>query len=88
MTMREDVSELLLSLRGDVTRSALAERLGISRQAVMKLEQGSVSLERLDELAGVYGVEFHLVATLPGAEMVTRHIAVGSPAPGLRDLAS
>jgi transcriptional regulator with XRE-family HTH domain len=86
MSMREEVAELLVSLRGDVTRSEFADRLGISRQAVMKLEQGSVSLERLDELAGVYGVEFHLVATLPGTRPTAR--SVGSPAPGLRDLVS
>lgn len=60
--LRDRVGQLLRVLRGDVSRSAVARRLGTTRQSVMKVEEGSVSLDRLDVLAETYGVEFHLIA--------------------------
>lgn len=58
--LREQVGQLLRVLRGDVSRSEVARRLGTTRQSVMKVEGGSVSLDRLDTLAAVYGVEFRV----------------------------
>lgn len=65
MTLREQVGKLLVDLRGPVTRTAAADHLGIARQSLMKLETGGLSLDRLDELATSYGVEFMLVAMNP-----------------------
>lgn len=63
--LREQVGDLLVRLRGDVSRHEMARRLGIVRQGTMKLEQGIVSLARLEELEEHYGVRFALVALDP-----------------------
>lgn len=65
MIMREQAAALFRQLRGSESVAALARRIGVSRQGVMKIEEGSVSLARLDGLAAVYGVDFWLVAVDP-----------------------
>lgn len=62
MTLREQVGVLLKDLRGGESLAAFARRLGVARQTVMKMEAGGVSLRKLDDLAGVYGVRFELAA--------------------------
>lgn len=84
--MREQAGRLLTSLRGDVTRTAVAERLGISRQSLMKLEAGGLSIDRLDAVGEAYGVEFHLVACLPGDAPAAVYGELEVPAPALADL--
>lgn len=69
-TLRSQLADMLVKLRGDVSRAALARRLEVTRQAVMKIESGSVSLERLDELAAVYGIRFEVVAVFPDGTVV------------------
>lgn len=89
--MKAQVGRLLRELRGPVTKTAVAERLGVSRQTVMKLEEGALSLDRLDHLADVYGVDFHIVATERGAVPGRVHhrisfVPAPVPAPGLAGL--
>ena len=62
MSLREDVSRLLIRLRGDYTRQEVGDALGRSRQAISDLERGEVSLSRLEQLADFYGVDFTIVA--------------------------
>ncbi len=64
-TLRQQLQILLPMLRGPVTRAALARRLGITRQSLMRIEEGAISLSRLDDLAQHYGVRFRIVADDP-----------------------
>lgn len=93
--MKAQVGALLAQLRGPVTKTALAERLQVSRQTVLKLEAGALSLDRLDQLADVYGVDFWIVATVRDRgvgvrqshhETVLSFTEPPTPAPGLADL--
>jgi transcriptional regulator with XRE-family HTH domain len=83
--MRQQAGALLTRLRGSVTRTAVADRLGISRQSLMKLEEGGLSLDRLDAIAEAYGVEFVLIAVERDADKLVTHLGA-TPAPKLRDL--
>ena len=80
--LNERVGALLRALRGEVSVSEVARRLGIVRQGVLKLEEGRLSLVRLDQLAKVYGVRFEVLAV---------DATTGQPvelAPGLAEPAS
>lgn len=71
MSLRTQVGELLENLRGDLNRTAMARELKMSRQAVMGLERGVVSLERLENLEAAYGVRFVLIALDGNGDEVT-----------------
>ncbi len=52
---------------GDLTQAALAERLNVTRQTVIAIEQGkySPSLEMAFQIAGVFGVPLDAVFQYP-----------------------
>lgn len=54
---------------GDMTQAALAERLGVTRQTVIAIEQGrySPSLEMAFQIARVFGVPLDDVFQYPDA---------------------
>lgn len=61
------VGQLLKDLRGDTSRTAAAARLGISRPVLIALEEGRANptLDRLQRVAGAYGVELEVTAVGP-----------------------
>jgi transcriptional regulator with XRE-family HTH domain len=63
VSIRTEIGNVLRRLRGEYSVQHVAEAMGITRQAVAKLEAGKVSLARLEALADFYGVDFHLTAT-------------------------
>lgn len=65
--LRSSAGELLKELRGEESRTAAAAKLGMSRPALIALEEGQANptLDRLDRLADAYGVDLVLVAINP-----------------------
>ncbi|MDH2427728.1 helix-turn-helix transcriptional regulator [Sphaerisporangium sp. TRM90804] len=55
---------------GEMTQAALADRLGVTRQTVIAIEQGrySPSLEMAFQIARVFGVSLDEVFQYPDAE--------------------
>lgn len=74
MTLRHQAGRLLTELRGDTPRASVARALGITRPAMVAIEDGRLSLDRLDRVGEVYGVRFELVAIDVSTEQV-----VGGP---------
>ncbi len=64
--MNEDIGSRITEARqmADITKSALARRLGVTPQSVQDWESGSTKpkAERLAEMAGVLGVSLHWLA--------------------------
>jgi transcriptional regulator with XRE-family HTH domain len=65
--LRSSAGELLKELRGEKSRTTAAAELGMSRPALIALEEGQANptLDRLERLADSYGVTFVLVAVNP-----------------------
>ena len=61
---------VLRAERGDMTQADLAQRLGVTRQTVIAIEQGrySPSLELAFQIAHVFGVPLDEVFQYPGTE--------------------
>lgn len=55
---------------GEMTQAELADRIGVTRQTVIAIEQGrySPSLEVAFKIAGVFGVPLEVVFSYPGSE--------------------
>lgn len=64
-----DIRRLRLE-RGEMTQAELAERIGVTRQTVIAIEQGrySPSLEMAFQIAGALGVSLDAVFHYPGSE--------------------
>lgn len=60
----------LRSGAGEMTQAELAERIGVTRQTVIAIEQGrySPSLELAFQIARVFGVPLDAVFQYPGEE--------------------
>jgi len=58
----------LRTARNGMTQAELAERIGVTRQTVIAIEQGkySPSLELAFQIAGVFGVRLDDVFSYPG----------------------
>ena len=58
----------LRTARDGMTQAELAERIGVTRQTVIAIEQGkySPSLELAFQIAGVFGVRLDDVFSYPG----------------------
>ena len=58
----------LRASRGEMTQAELAERIGVTRQTVIAIEQGkySPSLELAFQIAAVFGVPLGNVFEYPG----------------------
>lgn len=56
--------ELLRELRAEESVTAVAARLGVTRQTLLDLENGrsNPTLDRIDRLGSAYGVRFEVVA--------------------------
>jgi putative transcriptional regulator len=68
------VTNSIRSLRfanGEMTQAELAERIGVTRQTVIAIEQGrySPSLEMAFQIAGVFGVPLDDVFQYPTPEV-------------------
>jgi putative transcriptional regulator len=68
------VTNSIRSLRfanGEMTQAGLAERIGVTRQTVIAIEQGrySPSLEMAFQIAGVFGVPLDDVFQYPTPEV-------------------
>jgi putative transcriptional regulator len=59
---------------GEMTQAELAERIGVTRQTVIAIEQGrySPSLEMAFQIARVFGVPLDSVFHYPGSEGESR----------------
>jgi len=67
------VTNAIRSLRfahGEMTRAELADRVGVTRQTIIAIEQGrySPSLEMAFQIARVFGVPLDDVFQYPGTE--------------------
>jgi putative transcriptional regulator len=53
----------------EMTQAELADRIGVTRQTVIAIEQGrySPSLEAAFKIAGVFGVPLEVVFSYPGS---------------------
>jgi putative transcriptional regulator len=74
MVKPTQVTNLIRSLRfahGEMTQAELAERLGVTRQTVIAIEQGrySPSLEMAFQIARVFGVPLDDVFQYPQEEV-------------------
>ena len=74
---RTQVTNSIRTLRftnGEMTQAELAERIGVTRQTVIAIEQGrySPSLEMAFQIAGVFGVPLDDVFQYPNTEKETR----------------
>ncbi|MFF4230841.1 helix-turn-helix transcriptional regulator [Streptomyces sp. NPDC001820] len=70
------VTNVIRALRfthGEMTQADLAERIGVSRQTVIAIEQGkySPSLEMAFQIAKVFGVPLDTVFQYPDSEGTT-----------------
>jgi transcriptional regulator with XRE-family HTH domain len=79
VSLREDLTALLVRLRGSYTTQQVADALGRTRTAVRDLERAEVSLPRLEWLQDFYGVDFRVVAI----DRATGQPWEGPAAPGL-----
>lgn len=68
--MKQQIGQIMTRLRGPLPKAAVARELNITRQGVMKLEDGQVSVDRLDALAAQLGVRFELTVLVPSEEGV------------------
>lgn len=68
MSARAGFAELLRSLRGTESVTAVAERMGVTRQTLLDLENGrsNPTLDRIDRLGPAYGVRFE-IAVIAGS---------------------
>lgn len=69
MTSRSAFAALLRELRGNESVTAVAARMGVTRQTLLDLENGrsNPTLDRLDKIAGAYGVRFDVIAVDPAS---------------------
>jgi putative transcriptional regulator len=72
VTKATKVTNDIRSLRfnqGELTQAELADRVGVTRQTIIAIEQGkySPSLEMAFQIAGVFGVPLDQVFHYPGA---------------------
>jgi putative transcriptional regulator len=60
--------------RGEMTQAELAQRIGVTRQTVIAIEQGrySPSLEMAFQIAHVFGVPLDAVFHYPSTEEIDR----------------
>jgi putative transcriptional regulator len=58
--------------RGEMTQAQLAERIGVTRQTIIAIEQGrySPSLEMAFQIAAVFGVPLEQVFQYPASNVV------------------
>lgn len=80
--LRDQVGALLRDVREakGLTRADAARALGVQPQSTIRLEQGSVSLDRLDAVGEAYGVRFQLVAFDAATGVVVAPAQAGAPA--------
>jgi transcriptional regulator with XRE-family HTH domain len=65
VSLRGGFAELLRELRGEESVTAVAARMGVTRQTLLDLENGrsNPTLDRVDRLGAAYGVRFDVTAT-------------------------
>jgi putative transcriptional regulator len=77
MTKPTRITNSIRALRfaaGEMTQAELAQRIGVTRQTIIAIEQGrySPSLEMAFQIAGVFGVQLDQVFQYPDGEGESR----------------